>query len=214
MSSAVLYIGLIYGNTKYELHIKQIICRYDSESEILTFFQVFLPCNEQKERLFLPINPISMQKKLILLSGIFAFFLLINSSCSKNDDSTPTAKTKTELITLSPWKFDKATASVAGDISTNPFLACYTDNILAFSSNLSGTINEGANVCTTPAPASFTWSFQNSETLLRFSFTLFPGGSPDFTIVSLTETNIVLSQQMTIPGPPSITTTVEITFKH
>jgi hypothetical protein len=153
-----------------------------------------------------------MQKKIILLSCIFAFFLLINSSCSKNDDSTPTAKTKTELITLSSWKFDKATASGAGDISTNPSLACYIDNILAFSSNLSGTINEGANVCTTPAPASFTWSFQNSETLLRLSFTLFPGGSPDFTIISLNETSLVLSQQMTIAPYP--TTTIEVTFKH
>src|SRR5436190_11949529 len=131
MSSAVLYIGLIYGITKYELHIKQNICRYDSESEILTLFQVFLPCNEQKERLFLPINPISMQKKLILLAGIIAFFLFIISSCSKSDNP-PAAKTKTELITLSPWKFDKATASGAGDISTNPLLACYTDNIITF----------------------------------------------------------------------------------
>ena len=153
-----------------------------------------------------------MQKRLILFASIFAFLLLINISCSKNDDSTPKAKTKTELITLSPWKFNKATASGAGDISTNPLLTCYTDNILAFSSNLSGTINEGSVVCTTPAPASFTWSFQNTETLLRLSFTLFPGGSPDFTIVSLNETSLVLSQQMTLAPYP--TTTIEVTFKH
>jgi Lipocalin-like domain len=212
MSSAVLYIGLIYGITKYELHIKQIICRYDGESEILILFQVFLPCNEEKERLFLPNNPISMQKRVILLSGLFSFFLLINSSCSKNDDPAPAVKTKTQLITTGSWKFDKATASGAGDISTNPLLACYIDNIITFAPNLSGTINEGAAVCTTPAPANFTWSFQNSEALLRLSFTLFPGGSPDFTIISLNETSLVLSQQMTIAPYP--TTTIEVSFKH
>jgi hypothetical protein len=147
------------------------------------------------------------------LKSILAIFLLpifFFSACSKSSENPP-PKTKTELLTQGSWKFDHAMAGTT-DISSAPPLACYTDNTMTFSTNLTGTITEGANVCATPAPSTFTWSFQNNETTLRFSFTLIQGGSQDFTIVSLTETNLVLSQQMTIaPLPP---TTVEVTFKH
>jgi hypothetical protein len=211
MSSAVLYIGLIYGNTKYELHIKQIICRYDSESEILIFFQVFLPCNEQKERLFLPINPISMQKRLILLCGIFAFFLFMNSSCSKDDSNPPSAKTKTELITKTTWKFSDAKvggASVAAFLQT-----CQKDNILTFLAAGTGTADEGATKCNAADPQTnpFTWSFQTSETVLFVSTPFFAGGSSTFMIVSLTETELVVSQDITVSGS---TQNAVITFVH
>lgn len=151
-----------------------------------------------------------MRKQTITLSFFALVFFLI-TSCGKDKDFTPT-KTKTELICSGTWKFDKATASGVGDISSQPALACYVDNTMTFSSNLTGTISEGANVCTTPAPANFTWSFLSSETILRLSFTLFTGGSPDFTIVSLSETSMVLSQTMTIAPYPA--TTIEVTFKH
>jgi len=141
----------------------------------------------------------------IILLPVFFF-----SACSKSSDNPP-PKTKTELLTQGSWKFDHATAG-GTDISNTPQLACYKDNTMTFSSSFTGTITEGANICAQPAPATFTWSFQNNETTLRFSFSLILGGSQDFTIVSLTETNLVLSQQMTIaPLPP---TTVEVTFKH
>jgi hypothetical protein len=146
--------------------------------------------------------------KSILIISFSSTFLF--SACSKSDDN-PSPKTKTELLTQGSWKFDHATAG-GTDISNMSQLTCYKDNVMTFSTNFTGTITEGANVCTSPAPANFTWSFQNNETTLRFSFTLFQGGSSDFTIVSLTEANLVLSQQMTIaPLPP---TTVEVTFKH
>ncbi len=138
--------------------------------------------------------------------------LFVLTSCDKDNDNPPAAKTKTELITQSSWKFQSANSSLLGDISTNPLLACYVDNVMTFASNLSGTISEGAISCAVPAPATFTWAFQSSETILHLSFTLFTGGSPDFTIVSLTETNLVLSQSVTFPGFPAQTITA--TFKH
>jgi len=203
---------LIYGITKYELHIKQIICRYDCESEILTLFQVFLPCNEQKERLFLPINPISMQKRTILLSFIFAFSLVLSSSCSKDDDdNTPAAKTKTELITKSSWKFSDAKV---GGVSVAAFLQpCQKDNILAFIAAGTGTADEGALKCNVADPQTnpFTWSFQTSETVLFVSTPFFTGGSSTFTIVSLTETELVVSQNITVSGT---TQNAVITFVH
>lgn len=136
--------------------------------------------------------------------------VVLFSACSKSDDN-PQPKTKTELLTQGSWKFDHATAG-GTDISNFSQLTCYKDNTMTFASNLTGTITEGADVCLNPAPSTFNWSFQNNETTLRFSFTLFQGGSSDFTIVGLTETNLILSQQMTIAPLPS--TLVEVTFKH
>ena len=153
-----------------------------------------------------------MLKRLVTYAGLFALVAMLNINCSKDDDEPPTAKTKTELITKATWKFEKAIATPGGDISNNDLLKCYIDNTITFTSDLKGTIVDGGVQCSTAAPSPFSWSFQNSETVLHLSFTLFSGGSPDFTIVSLTETNLVLSQQMTFPGFPP--TTVEITFKH
>lgn len=152
-----------------------------------------------------------MRKQLLHLSFI-AFALIFVAGCGKDKDDPAPVKTKTELITQSAWKFQSASSSLVGDISGQAVIACYTDNVMTFATNLSGTIAEGAVVCTNPAPATFTWAFQSSETILHLSFTLFTGGSPDFTIVSLNATNLVLSQLVTFPGFPAQTITV--TFKH
>jgi len=152
-----------------------------------------------------------MRKHLLLLSFIAVSFSLI-PGCGKDDDPVPPpAKTKTELISTGTWKFEKAMAGTI-DISAQPALACYIDNTMTFSSNLTGTISEGTTVCTSPAPSTFVWAFQTNETILHLDFILFTGGSPDFTIVSLTETNLVLSQTMTIAPYPA--TTITVTFKH
>lgn len=151
-----------------------------------------------------------MRKQLLSLSTLIVAAFVLFPGCDKKDNPI-VVKTKTELITTNNWKFDNASASGL-DVSSHPSLACYVDNVMTFATNGTGTISEGAVVCTTPAPANFNWSFQSGESILRFDFTLFPGGSPDFTIVSLTETNLVLSQTMTFGGfPPTL---VQVTFKH
>jgi hypothetical protein len=151
-----------------------------------------------------------MRKQLLLLPASILVLLVLFSGCKK-DDPIP-SKTKTELITTGTWKFEKAEAGGIGDISSYPQLACYIDNVITFQTNNTGTISEGAVVCSNPAPANFAWSFQSNESLLHLDFTLFAGGSPDFTIVSLTETNLVLSQMMTFAPFPA--TLVTVTFKH
>ena len=153
-----------------------------------------------------------MQKRIILLSALFSFFLLINSSCSKNDDdNTPPAKTKTELIAKAPWKFSDAKV---GGISVAAFLqACQKDNSLAFIAAGTGTADEGLTKCNVADPQTnaFTWSFQTSETVLFVSTPFFTGGSSTFTIVSLTETELVVSQNITVSGT---TQNAVITFVH
>ena len=148
-----------------------------------------------------------MFKQSFRLITISAITLFLFTTCGKDTK----VKTKTELITQSSWKFDKATAVGLGDISSQ-VPACIKDNIYVFASNGTGTINESANVCAPSSAGTFTWSFQNNETMLQLSAALFPGGSSSFTLVSLTEINLVISQLMTItPLPP---TTIEITLKH
>ena len=146
-----------------------------------------------------------IMKKILSLCLLCTLFFI--TSCDK--DGT-TVATKTELITSSSWKFDKATASgfdISGQID-----ACLKDNIITFQANGNGTIAEGAISCSPPAPPTFTWTFNSAETELNVSTPLFPGGTGTFVIVTLNQTNLVLSQTMNIP--PVGNTTVVITFKH
>lgn len=152
-----------------------------------------------------------MQKRFFLFTGLVALLLIFNASCSKDDNPPDTSKTKTELITSASWKFDKATTASIGDISS--FIdACFKDNTITFAVNKTGNVNEGTLVCTPSYAGNFTWEFQTNETILHLSAAIFTGGSTDFTLVSLNETNLVISQVMTIAPYPA--TTVEVTFKH
>jgi hypothetical protein len=151
-----------------------------------------------------------MQKRLLLITGLFSF-LLILAGCSKDDDAPPTNKTKTELITQGTWKFSDAKVN---GVSVATFLqACQKDNVLTFITGGTGTANEGATKCNAADPQSnpFNWTFQTNETLLFVSTPLFTGGSSTFTIVSLTETELVVSQNITVTGTAQ---NAVITFVH
>jgi hypothetical protein len=152
-----------------------------------------------------------MKKYFFALLSFLMFSILISSSCNKDDDSPP-PKTKTQLISQSTWKFSGATVG-GNDVSA--FLqTCQKDNILTFSATGgTGTLDEGATKCNSGDPQTnpFTWNFLNSETELFISATLFSGGSSTFTLVSLTETTLVLSQVITVSGTAQ---TAIVTFIH
>ena len=152
-----------------------------------------------------------MQKKHFLCVIILSCLMVANTGCSKDDDNNPTPKTKTELLTMSTWKFSDAKVNGA---SVAAFLEpCQKDNILTFLAAGTGTAAEGATKCNASDPDSnsFDWSFQTNETVLFVSTPFFTGGNTTFTIVSLTETQLVLSQTITLSGFPQ---TAEITFIH
>jgi len=146
-----------------------------------------------------------------LVMKTIAVLVLFSASLVSCKKSSSHVKTKTELLTQTTWRFDHATATGFGDITTQ-IPACYKDNITTFVSNGTGTIDESTNICSPSTAGSFTWSFQSNETILHLSTILFTGGSGDFTIISLTETNLIISQLITISPLPA--TTVEFTFKH
>jgi hypothetical protein len=147
-----------------------------------------------------------MIKRLVSFAGLFSILATLHTSCSKDDnEDPPKALTKTELIAKAAWKFDKIEPKLA-----ESYITCFMDNTTTFMADGKGTSAEGAVACNPPA-GNFNWSFMSSETILHLDATLIPAGSNDFTIVTLNETNMALSQNVTSPIGP---VTVTITFKH
>ncbi len=152
-----------------------------------------------------------MKKRTFPIFTIFALSLIVVTGCDKDDDNTPTPKTKTELVSQSTWVFSGA---VVGTTDVSPLLqACQKDNTLTFVASGSGTLDEGASKCnmSDPQTNSFSWNFASAETVLHISTVLFSGGSSDFTLVSLSETTLVVSQDITVSGT---TQTAIVTFIH
>ena len=148
--------------------------------------------------------------------------VVILSSCQKDDTANPpAAKTKTELISASAWKYNDAKIDTdnngTGDqpIPAGVVEACTTDNTIVFASNGNGTVDEGPSKCDPADPQSFpfTWNFTSTETVLNFSSSLFAGIGGDFKIISLTDTELILSKSLTVPPIP-LPFTVVISFKH
>ena len=148
--------------------------------------------------------------KLVLFAAL-CFSTVLFSSCDKTDEAPPT---NTDYITKSSWKFSSAKAG--GIDVTSQVPACFKDNTITFAINGTGTITEGATVCTPASPASFTWVFQTNGTQQQISLStpLITGGSGVFTIVLLNDVSLVVSQSMTIPSIPTGPVTVELTFTH
>lgn len=145
-----------------------------------------------------------------LLAGVLSLTLFF-AACQKDDDG-PAPKTKTQLLTQASWKFSSAT--VGGTDVSAAFQACQKDNILTLAAAGTGTLDEGPAKCNAgdPQTSPVTWSWLSGETQLNISTTLFTGGSSTFTLVSLTETQLVVSQSITIP--PAGAQTAVVTFIH
>lgn len=149
------------------------------------------------------------------------FSITIFSGCQKDESTSNTPKTKTELITSKAWKYNDAKIDTdnngTGDLALPAGFveSCQTDNTITFTTNGSGSIDEGATKCDAGDPQSipFTWSFTNNETNINFSSAVFAGIGGDFKLVSLTETDLVISQSLTIPPSP-FPLTIVATFKH
>jgi hypothetical protein len=148
-----------------------------------------------------------MQKQFIL----FIASLVISLSFAGCKKDSVAVKTNTELISQSSWKFSGATVS---GIDVSSFIqVCQKDNVLTFAASGSGSVDEGTTKCNVgdPQTQSFTWNFASNETVLHVSTVFFTGGSSDFTLVSLTAAQLVLSQNVTISGSSQ---NAVVTFIH
>lgn len=146
---------------------------------------------------------------------LFLTIICIVPGCSREKNQDPPPKSKTQYITQGTWKFQAATAN-GTDISTYPQIACFTDNEITLTATAAGSgtgvINEGAVACSPSTAGPFTWNFQNNESEIFISTPLVSGGSTVWTINSLNDNNLVISQTMSFPPNPPVL--VVITFKH
>ena len=149
------------------------------------------------------------------------FFIAIISlalfACKKNDSKSG-GTTKTTLVTQQSWKFDNAgldpdkNGSIDLDVSSQ--IPTYvTDNTISFTSNGSGTVDEGATkkVNTDPQTIPFTWSFTSNETLMNINGAVIAGKGGQFKIVTLNSTQFALSKDTAVAG---IQTAFIVNLKH
>jgi len=153
-----------------------------------------------------------MKKQLQLLFVLIATNFFIFSSCNKSDDPPTPPKTKTVLLSQSNWKFKSATAN--GADASGYLTTCQKDNIYTFVAAGTGIADEGPTKCNgaDPQTTSFTWIFTTNETVIQVSSPFFTNTSNNFTLISLTETELVVSTYYTPPVGPSVLVT--ITFQH
>jgi hypothetical protein len=152
-----------------------------------------------------------MKKHLSLLLVLITSTFFIFSSCNKDDDP-PVPKTKTQLLTQGTWKFKSASAG--GTDYSSSLQACQKDNVYTFITGGNGTTDEGLLKCN-PADnqtTSFTWIFTTNETVIQVSSAFFTNTSNNFDLISLTETEMIVSTYYNPPLGPSILVT--ITFLH
>jgi hypothetical protein len=153
-----------------------------------------------------------MKKQFFFLLVFISATVFIFSSCNKKDSTPVVPKTKTELLVLGAWKFKGATSG-GSDISGS-LQACQKDNIMTFLAAGTGSVDEGPAKCNAADPQinPLTWNFASSETILHVSATLFSNTGNDFTLISLTETELVVSIIYAPPIGPTFL--VVITFQH
>lgn len=133
-----------------------------------------------------------------------ALFLVVAWGCKKNEiDAEPT---NTDVITKSAWKYDDAGLDIDKNGSIELSLSsqipdCVKDNTLTFSSNGTGSINEGVNVCEGASQSTnITWSFAGNENVLRLDGGSIGGLNGMLNIIALTQTSLVLSKDTTLQG--------------
>lgn len=125
-------------------------------------------------------------------------------SCSKdgsNDSGNNTTSVKTTAIAASPWMVDNAAVRVGTSDIPQTLSACVMDNTFTFKADGTGTMTEGANVCTGSSPTtSYTWAFANSESALNVSGISLGGVAGPFKILELTSTRLSLAKDSTYMG--------------
>ena len=147
----------------------------------------------------------------VLLGSFLAF-----QGCKDDEGSTtPAAKTKTELLSASPWIMSAGTVSPGmpygeGNLITDLFSMsepCEKDDETIFKADGTGSQNEGATKCDPQGGqelGAFTWSFNATETeLIKDGDT--------FGLEELSETNMVVT---TILIEDGTSYTVTSTFGH
>ncbi len=156
-----------------------------------------------------------MRKNIAGLLIIAALVLTAGFSGCKKDE-TPAAPTTIDLMVKAPWKFSKA---LSGGIDVSGLVtACIKDNLLQFNAATpanTGTVDEGPTKCNAADPqiSNFTWALDPAFNLVTITgnAAILPGAANTFTLVRVTDTELVISQNVTLFGTTQM---VEATLVH
>ncbi len=153
-----------------------------------------------------------------ILSFVLVGSFLAFQGCKEEEETatiTPAAKTKTELISASPWIMSALTVNPGipdgeGNLITDLFSMnepCENDDEIIFMADGTGSENEGATKCNPDGEqelGTFAWSFNATETEIRaFGDTL--------SLSELSETKMILTTILTEDG---FSGTITATFEH
>jgi len=158
-------------------------------------------------------KPLTMQYKYHL-PVLFLLLIAFSLACSKSTPA-PAPLTRMELMASATWKFSNAKVSNV-DVSA-ALQDCQKDNLVRLYKNTlvnTGNIDEGPLKCNAADPQvrDIIWQMPDENTLVfTISSPLFTGGSNTFTVVSVSESTMVLSQVITVSGSSQ---TAVITFIH
>lgn len=152
------------------------------------------------------------QTAILLVSAL----MLTTFSCDKKVSGPST----TELMVKASWKFSKATAGGA-DVSSL-VTACIKDNVLTFAIATpanTGNLNEGPTKCNAAdaQQVEFTWVYDESFRKVNITsvgggaVAVLPGAGSEFSLIRVTETELVLSQTVSLFGTTQL---VEVTLVH
>jgi len=156
-------------------------------------------------------------KKSLILFLLLASSLFI-SSC-KDDEPAQTPKTRTQLLSASPWKLSAAAINpglnIGGTIITDFYSqidACKKDDLVKYESNKTGVYDDGATKCEASDPQSipFIWTFDLSETKITEN-------GESFDILQLNEITYkssIVYDGSEIGGTSGINYTLTQTFTH
>jgi hypothetical protein len=146
------------------------------------------------------------------LSLLFLAALALGS-CKKNDDNSPAAPSKTDLLTAKKWRVATATVTVAGLPLPGVVQPCSLDDFLKFNVDKTLLHDAGATKCGPTDPQSETgkWDMPSDAKLtitLPASSSLPVDGNLD--VKELTATDMHLTSTQTLNSFP---TTFDVTLK-
>jgi hypothetical protein len=157
-------------------------------------------------------------KKPIIVALLLAGFAI--ASCDKDDDND-TPVTAVDLITSGTWSIDTIgfDSDKNGSIDTpvpGGFDACDLDNTLTFNKDsTTGVFDEGALKCDPSDPQSIDFGYQlkNSDSVINFTGNL-PGElKGDVNILTLTNTQLIMSKRVVLTFPVAFDQNIIIALK-
>lgn len=155
-------------------------------------------------------------KKAIIVAVVFIG--LAAAACKKNGSDMPI--TSVDLISGTSWKID----TIGFDADKNGVIdsevpggiqPCEKDNTIKFNIDSTGVFDEGALKCNDSDPQTlpFTWEFKDSATVINFQGDL-PGQlKGDIKILTLSNSNFVLSKLINVTFPVPFNANLIIALK-